>query len=207
MKNQEDEFYDELDQKHVHRSCCTGQTMIIFFVVLLIMAIGGTFYCYRKIKKINFSSKTVQSTFQDKNNFFEKLKLDPSQTTFEIVVTSEELTAIAAEGISGRNFIIKNIQAIIQNESIDIYGSLVKPLSSQIKIQTMPKVDNGKIKFEIQKFTAGDLNLPKFISNEVADVLNKTMDQKFQELYANYQVQNINLFDDTMIISGTLKGD
>lgn len=205
MKNQEDEFYAELDKKTLGRSCCTSQTMIIFFLVLLIGAIFGTIYCFNQIKKVNFPSKILTSTFKDKNDFYSKLKFKPSQENFEITVTSEELTAITAEGISGKNFIIKNIQVIIGKDGVDIFGTLTKPLSSQIKITTIPKVENGKIKFEIQKFTAGKLTLPKFINNEVAGALNKAMDQNFQELYQNYEVREIFLFDGKMIIDGKLK--
>lgn len=205
MKNQEDEFYDELDAKTLHRSCCTFQTLILFFLGLLILVISGIIYCYREIKKINLSSKSIVSTLQDKNSFYEKLKPEIGQETFEITITSKELTAITAEGISGKNFIVKNIQIIISQKSVDIFGTLTKPLSSQIKIETVPKVTNGKVEFEILRFTAGDLALPKFINNEVASALNKTMDQNFQDLYQNYEVQVINLFDDKMIISGKLK--
>jgi len=179
--------------------------MIIFFLVLLIGAIFGTIYCFNQIKKVNFPSKILTSTFQDKNDFYSKLKFEPNQENFEITVTSEELTAITAEGISGKNFIIKNIQVIVGKDGVDIFGTLTKPLSSQIKITSVPKVENGKIKFEIRKFTAGKLTLPKFINNEVADALNKAMDQNFQELYQNYEVREIFLFDGKMIINGKLK--
>lgn len=205
MKNQEDEFYAELDTKKLRRSCCTFQTMIIFFIIILVGAIIGTIYCFNQIKEINFPSKAITSNFKDKNNFYEKLKPDSTDENFEITVTSEELTAITAEGISGKNFIIKNIQVMIGKDGVDIFGTLTKPLSSQIKITTIPKVENGKIKFEIQKFTAGKLTLPKLINNEVADALNKAMDRNFQELYQNYEVQEISLFDGKMIISGKLK--
>ncbi len=205
MKNHEDEFYAELDKKTLYKSCCTMQTMLFLFIGLLIVSIFGTIYCYREIKKINFSSKIITATFQDKNDFYDKLKILSGQEDFEITVTSAELTAITAEGISGKDFIIKNIQVIISNTGVDIFGTLTKPLSSQIKIETIPKVLNGKIDFEVSRFTAGSLAMPKFIKNEIASALNKAMDQNFDKLYKNYEVKNINLQDDKMIISGKLK--
>lgn len=205
MKNQEDEFYFELDRKKLHRSCCTAPTMIIFFVFILIVIIFGALYGLREIKKINFSSKVIQSTFQDKENFYNKLNLNSRQENFEITITSEELTAVISEGITFKNFIIKNNQAIIQENGIDFYGTLVKPLSSSIQIKTVPKVENSKIKFEVEQITAGKLKMPKLINNQVADTLNKTMDEKFQSLYNQSEVQNISLFDDKMVISGKIK--
>lgn len=205
VKSQEDEFYNDLDKKSLHRSCCTFQTMILLFVFLLIVAISGTFYLYKEIKKINISSKIITATFENRNSFNKKISLDSHPAVFEIAVTSEELTAVLSEGISAQNFIIKNIQAIIDNNGINIYGTLVKPLSSQIKIETVPKVEQGKVKFTVNKITAGKLTLPKFITNQVENALNKAMDQNFTKLYENYEVQNINLFIDKMIISGKLK--
>jgi uncharacterized protein YpmS len=179
--------------------------MILFFVGLLVLAIIGTFYCYNQIKKINFPSKIVASTFQDKDSFYEKIKSSDLQENIEITITQEELTAVTSGGLSGRNFIIKNTQVIINENSVDIFGTLTKPLSSQIKIVTVPKVNSGKVKFEVQKFTAGNLSMPKFISDKIAESISKTMDENFSEFYTNYEVENINLFDGKMIISGKLK--
>ena len=205
MKSQEDEFYAELDRKTLKKSCCTMQTLIIFFLLLLIISLGGVYYGYKQIKKSNFSSKIIQATFEDKKIFAEKLKIAPGEENFEIAVTSEELTAITSEGISAKNFIIKNIQAIIQEKEITIFGTLTKPLSSQIQIETLPKVEEGKIKFEVKNSQAGSLNLPSFINEKIASAVNGSMDQNFGEFYKNYEVQSVTLFDDRMVISGKLK--
>lgn len=205
MKSQEDEFYSDLDRKTFRRSCCTLNTFFLFFLGVLIITLSGTIYCYYEIKKINLSSKIVQATFQDKNNFYEKLKIDPTEENFEIIISSEELTAVISEGISFRNFVIKNNQAIIDPNGVNFYGSLIKPLSSTVQIKTVPKVESGKIKFTVEKMTLGKLAMPKFICEDAASVLNKTMDTNFQDLYARGEVQNISLSDNKMTISGKIK--
>lgn len=204
MKNQEDEFYAELDRKKLHQSCCTAPTMLIFFGILLIMAIGGSFYLYQKIKAIDFSFQTP-AVFQNKKVFSEKLKLDPTQPSFEIPVTSNDLTAVLTEGISGRNFIIKNIQARIGQGGVSIFGTLTKPLGSQIKIEATPQVANGKIEFVVTKFTAGQLVLPQFVGTEIAKGLNRAMDENFNSFYQTASVENITLSDDKMVIGGKTK--
>lgn len=201
-KNQEDEFYRELDQKTLHHSCCTTQTMLLSFIIILIVATLGTIYIYSRLKKISFSSKTILSTFQNKDDFQEKLKLEPDQENFEITITSEELTAITTEGISGKNFLVKNIQVIVEQDKLTIFGTLLKPINSQIKIEALPKVENGKIKFEVQKMTAGSLGIPKFISSKIENALNLAMDENFEILYNTAEVQTIELFDDKMVIGG-----
>lgn len=205
MKNQEDDFYSEVDKRSLHKSCCTFQTLIIFFVILLVITLSGAIYCYRQIKKINLSSKIVTSSSEDKNNFINKLQPESGAQTFEISITSEELTAVTSGGIAGKNLLIKNTQVIISADDIIIYGSLVKPISSELKIKTIPKVVDKKIKFEVQSATAGDLGLPNFINQYISDGLNKAMDENFSKLYQDYEVLNINLFSDKMVISGKIK--
>lgn len=179
--------------------------MLFFFLILLIGALGGTIYGYSQIKKINFSAKTILATFQDKNSFDEKLKFASEQEDFEIILTSKELTAVAAEGISGKNFMIKNIQVIVEQDKVDVFGTLTKPLNSQIKIKTVPQAENGKIKFIVREFKTGSLSMPKFINNRVQNGLGQAMTQNFQTLYETAEVQTIDLFDDRMVIRGQLK--
>lgn len=205
MKNQEDEFYSELDQKALHRSCCTFQTLFIFFAILIIVAIISTIYVYKKIKAYNLPSKIVAISFQDKNSFEQKLKLSGGEENFELTISQEELTSVISDGISTGNFILKNPQVIINPSGIDVYGTLTKPLSSEIKIATAEKIENNKLKLEVTKITAGTLTLPKFVNNGVSESLNKVLDEKFQVLYDKYKIESVELLDSKMIIKGKKK--
>lgn len=205
-KTSEDEFYAELDKKTLRRSCCNCQTMLIFFGVLLVVSISFVYYCYREIKQSNLASKVVNFTFQDKENFYKKLMVaSDDEKTFEITVASRELTAIMSEGISFQNLLLKNIQVIIRQEGIDIFGTLTKPLSSEVSIITVPEVSDGKVRLEVKKITAGRLSLPKYFNSKLAESLNSLMDKNFSTLYNEYEIEQIELKEDKMLIRGKLK--
>lgn len=204
-KSQEDEFYNELDEK-TGRQSCSCQTLAIFFSIILILTVGLTFYLFRQIKKVNFSFAIVSSTLEDKNKFLEKMKLNPQENqTFALKITSEELTSLVTEGLSIRNFLIKDLQMLIDKEGIKIFGMLIKPLSSKIKIETAPVVEDGKIKLTIKKVQAGSLILPKYFFLDLENSLNAMTGQIFEGLYQNYQVEKIELEINQMTIFGKLK--
>jgi len=208
-ENQEDEsaekaFYSELDKKNIKRSCCTCQTMVIFFAILLILLIILTVYLYREIKKVNLSIRSVYPTETTKENFNKKLT-DIGSPTFSVVVTADELTNIASSGLKNLTFEIQNIQFEITEKNVITYGRLTKPLKSDIQIESLPKIAAGKIFFQAKQVTAGKLVLPRFLNSEIEKAINNLMDENFQGLYKNYQVENVSLENNQMIISGKLK--
>ncbi len=205
IENQEDEFYRDLDKKGARRSCCTFQTMLIFFGVILILSSLLTFFLYREIKKINFSATKIYPSAISKQSFIDKLKLDKNQNpTFSIVVTAEELTSLAADGIRAFSLEINEAQIEIENSRTIVYGKLIKPLKSDIKIEAVPEVEKGKIKMSVEKVSAGKLTLPGMLNLEIEKALNKMMDENFSSLYENYQVEKVELRQDEMVISGKL---
>ena len=206
ITNQEDEFYKELDKKSARRSCCTWQTFILFFIVLSIIASTVTIYLFYKIKQSSFSIERFYSEASSKDNFFAKLKINKDKNpTFSLIITGQELTSVMASGVGSITFEIKEIQVAIDTSEVILYGKLIKPLKADIKIETKPTVQDGKVFFEISRVSAGKLILPGFLNSEIEKSLNKMMDENFQKLYENYQVENISLEKNQIIISGKLK--
>lgn len=208
--NQEDEnteqaFYRDLDNRSRRRSCCTWQTFILFFVALTIFASAVTIFLFYKIKQTNFSIEKFYPSDTSKDNFLAKLQIEKFSPTFSITITEQELSSVITRGISAVTFEIQNIQAVIDTENIIFYGKLTKPLKADIKIETAPTVKDGKIYFQTKKISAGKLILPGFLNAEIEKALNKMMDENFNNLYKNYNVENIQLGQDEMIINGKLK--
>ena len=205
IKNQEDEFYGEMDDRTARRSCCSCKTLAIFFACLLIVAAGLLIYGYRQIKKINFT-QTIQPSLQAKNEFFNKIKFEQDkEPTLELRITSEELTSIASGGFSNGYFETREVQIRILNEKIEIFGKMIRPFKTDLKIESQGEVEDGQIQFKFNKISAGKLSLPGLLKSEIEKSFNKMMDENFKELYEDYQVEKIELQEDEMIISGKLK--
>lgn len=205
-ESQENNFYQELDRKSRRHSCCSCKTMVVFFTILLIFFSILTIYFYKQIKKVNISFNKISPSSVSENSFIQKLAIDPQKnSSFFISVTSEELTTVSSKGVKTFAFEMKDIQVEIGLENILSFGKMTKPLKSDMKIQTLPKVQNDKVYFEVIKISAGKLTLPGLLSSEIEKGLNKLMNENFQSLYENYKVENIKLQENQMIISGSLK--
>ena len=212
--NQEDEnlehaFYDDLDRKTVKKSCCSWQTFILFFVILAILSSGFTVYSFYKIKQsdpsITFSIEKLYPENVSKESFSNKLKINATNPTFSIVLTSQELTSVLSTGVKAVTFEIKDVQVEISPSGMNIFGKLTKPLNADIKIETAPSPQDGRVFFKVTKITAGKLVLPGLLNSEIEKALNNVMDENFQPLYDNYRVENVELRQDVMIISGKLR--
>lgn len=205
-KNPDDEFYSELDEKTQRKSCCTCQTMLIFFAVLLIIFGLLAFWGVKKIKQINLSYRAVVPSESARQSFIEKLNATSQNSpTITLTITAEELTTLASTGLSGTNFILKDIQFIISPKQMEIFGTLTKPLGSNLKITTFPQVENAKVKMKIQSIDAGKLRLPGILYTEVEKVLNSFMDANLASFYEKYEVEEVFLEEDQMVIRGKLK--
>lgn len=205
-KNPDDEFYSELDEKTQKKSCCTCQTMLLFFAILLVCSSILVYWGVSKIKEINLSYKVVVPSESARQSFAEKLNVvlqkNPALT---LVVTAEELTTLASAGFSGTNFILKEIQFIIDPKQIEIFGTLTRPLGSNVKIITFPQVENAKVKMKVQSIDAGKLRLPAILYSEVEKVLNSFLDINLASFYEKYEVEEVFLEEDQMVIKGKLK--
>ena len=205
-RNSEDEFYSELDEKTQKKSCCNCQTMLIFFVILLISCGLLVYWGAGKIKEINLSYKVVVPSESARQSFTEKLNVIwQNNPTITLVITAGELTTLSSAGFSGTNFILKDIQFIISPKQMDIFGTLRKPLGSNLKITTFPQVENAKVKMKIQSIDAGKLRLPGILYSEVEKVLNSFLDTNLASFYEKYEVEEVFLQENQMVIKGKLK--
>lgn len=208
--NREDEseekaFYSEMDKKTIRRSCCTCKSMAILFGIIFIIVTGITVYVVKAIKQIQISEKFVKPSISAKNSFQEKLKLEPlSNPTFTVTFSSEELTSVLGE-ITAGSFTIKDTQIIIEENGINIFGTIISPVKTEIKIASIPQIEDGKIKIEVGNFTAGKLSLPQIFKNQIERSTNALLDKNFAPLYENYQVEDIKLTKDLMIVTGKIK--
>ncbi|MBM2821061.1 MAG: hypothetical protein HW405_821 [Candidatus Berkelbacteria bacterium] len=204
--SQEDEFYSELDKRTARHSCCTFQTMIIFFGILLIIATLGTIYIVYQVKQINVTFPQFNLTESIKNSLSKKLNSkNLTNPQLDMVITSEEFSSIVSPGIKTSILEIDQMQAKIYETDIKIFGKLIKPLKSDIEITAVPIIQDGKIKLEIQKINAGKLSLPGLLNNEIEKSINKLLDANFASIYQQYQAKETKLHADELEIIGQLK--
>lgn len=204
--SEEEKFYKELDKKRSFNSCCTCQTLIIFFTVILILSSIGTYYLYYQITHggVTFNPPITSTKSVDFSKQVSNIKTD-AKGDFKLVLTSNDLTNLLNSGYSTQNILLKDINTSIGSSNIVIYGTLLKPISSKVTISAVPKVADGKILLDVNKLTAGNINFPEIMSSKISSNLSGFADQKMTQLYKNYIVENITLSHNQMTISGKVK--
>jgi uncharacterized protein YpmS len=203
---EDDKFYEELDQDKTHGSCCTCYTLSLLFVFILLTLAVGSFYLYRQIssEKIFPLNVNLRTSLQDLTNRFNSLKLDAFNLA-TVELSEQDLNAIMSGGFSFQNFILKDVQTSIMQDEIILYGSLIKPLSSKVVIGMKPRVENGKIVFEVQSVQAGKLKIPKFMNLQIENNLNNSMDAKLGIVYEKLLIEDVRVEDRKIIMKGRLK--
>jgi len=200
--NPENEFYEDMDRKTARQSCCTFPTLIALFVLMALIVGSLTFFLASKIKTLSLPSPTALE------NFSSKFQLNPqSSPTFSIPITADDLNSMAGGLLSVGGLQVQKWQFSINELGIETTGELVKfkLIKFHLKMFLIPEIADKKLKFKIQKVMVSRLNLPGYFRVEIEKSLNHWLDENFQELYQNYQVENIALKKNEMIISGRLK--
>lgn len=203
---EENKFYQELDEKKSHQSCCTCQTLAILMFLVLLVAGGAVFYLYRQItkEKIFPANLPVAGSLAGFNQKLKELK-PAADGQVSVSVSEEELTSLSAEGFSAENLILKDIKFSINEQNILIYGTLAKPVSAKVVATAVPRVQDGQVKFEIINTTAGQLNLPAILNRKVSQIVADSLSAKLSLIYQKVKIREVKLNRGKMILTGQLK--
>lgn len=202
-KNEDDTFYQELDQHRAHNSCCSCSTLAILFValtILLCFTVGwGWWKITREIQFPNFSSK-ITNLNELKNKIANSAKSNSDQ--IQIPLSESELNYLIGGGFSFGNFLFRNPQAKINSDKITIYAELVKPLNAKIKFTSIPVANKGKVEFPVNEFDAGNMKLPGFVLDKFSPMLSGFISGKLEIFYSKIYVDEVKLEEGKMLIIG-----
>lgn len=208
-KSRSEEFYKDLDEVRSHQSCCTCQTMAIFFMFLLALILGTIFFLiwqYNKEKANlkNIPQKIAGEILSSKFNIVNNSP-DGSLSQISLPISNDELTKIVASGFSFDNFMIKDLQAQINPKEIIFAGRLTKPFSYKMVITALPKIVDRKIQMDVTSVRTGSINWPGFLAKQLSSNISNFLNQKIWILYQTFNPEEITLQENQMIIKGELK--
>ena len=201
----EDRFYSEVDEKRSHGSCCTFQSLILFFIITFILIVLGVFAVYKQItnNKIKFNLPNIAISLDEVKNKFSKL--DFAGNSIEISLSEEELSALVKDGFNIESMSLKNLQTTIDPKQILIYGDLFRPINSKLVMQATPEIRAGRIYFKVEKIKAVNINLPNFIAKRYSESLSENLANKVNIIYNNFSVEEVILDHKKMLIKGKKK--
>lgn len=203
---EENKFYQELDEKKSHQSCCTCQSLAVLMFLILLIFGGAVFYLYRQITKEKIFPANLPSA-GSLAGFNQKLKdLKPAADgQVSVSVSEEELTSLLAEGFSAENVILKDIRFSINEQNILIYGTLIKPISAKVVMTALPRIQDGRVKFDIINTSAGQLSLPAILNRKVSQIVADSLSAKLGLIYQKAEIREVKLNRGKMILTGQLK--
>ena len=205
MTETNEKFYQELDEHRAHASCCTCQTIVILFSLILVVALLIVFYLFWRFnqEKANIAKLPQKISSEILSNKFNINTTDLSQV--EIPISDSDLTKILSSGFNLDNFLLQDIQAMINEKEIILFGQLLSPIKSKVVISAVPKVQDGKIRMEVKELKTGSLNWPEFLAKGLSNNISGFLNQKIWLIYQTINVDAVTLGDGKMVIKGKIK--
>jgi len=197
----------------IKKTCCLFFLILVIFLLLIVTAViakaglveipvfSQLFYRLpqptRQIDTSGSSSAIVPS-----------LNLESaSKNLVTIEITEENLTSLFRQELSGKkdSSFAENVQAVITTEGVEFSGLLIKPISVNIIFKLKPELVDHKLDFKLIQAKIGDLSIPPAFANQLVDkLLQDKIEEVNQSLNKVGQIQDIELLDGKLIVSGQL---
>lgn len=198
MKQQSMKKYDEIETKR------TRPFIIVIVVLLLVFALllGGTFYIKSKMK-LPKNFKTTTSLNLDQNI---SKQLDNQSGESVVSIRIEEKDLSDALNVNAKDFPLKNPSVKITPDKVILSGKTSNgPLAFKVEVGIVPKVENGKVVFDIKEVKTAGVSAPKMVTDEVNKNLSGYLDNI--KLSEEIIVTNIELFQGYLIVTGERKNN
>lgn len=188
-----DSFFEELDEKK-EKKTITVKAVLVFLIIVLLAIELVIFLLARSFKNVEFDFKG------------EATKINPfSMTTEQVEINTVSEVVISEKMLCEQIYKIynsKNISCSINREGVFVYGKLSGVMPANANIKIMPKVEENKLKLEVQEVRFGKFVAPQLIKTS----LQKGIIAKLEKVLCPeaLKLNSIDLSDDLMILSGSV---
>lgn len=176
---------------------CSVWLIALILVLIFVLLLGGIFYLKYK-SNINLKNLSFQKVSLD-DSFKKQLDDQKGEKTVQIRLTDADLNKLL--NLESSDFPLKNPSVKITPEKIILSGKTSNsPLSLGVAVGIVPKVNNGKIDFDIQEIKTGGVTAPKVVTDSVNSKLSSYLKQF--SLKEDVKVTDVKLYDGYLIASG-----
>ena len=193
---EEDILPEGIENDPIPKSSCALWSVFLLLFIILLALVGLLFYL--KTKDLSLSKPKTNT------NVNVSIQLASSQgEEVTLKITEKQLqSAIKADDA---NFPIKKATVKINTDKIIIFGKTSNSFwGLGVEVSLLPKVDNGKVKFDITEIKSGGLKAP----NSISDVVNNNLGQYLDGLSAtmgDIEVSKVELFEGYLEVTGKQK--
>ncbi|MBN1778947.1 MAG: hypothetical protein JW816_01885 [Candidatus Buchananbacteria bacterium] len=142
------------------------------------------------------AEKNVKIDPADLNNLQINQNLSQTGDGLTLTISDEQLTYLLRQTLAtGQDpYFADGVQATIDSEKIEIFGSLLKPIKTDLTVDLVPTLVDNQVKFDIKSVQVGNLGLPSSTINQLFGGLLDSLISDFSQLINDYgSVQSISL--------------
>lgn len=189
-----DSFFGELDSKK-EKKTITVREVMIFIVVVLIVIEALIFFTAKSFRSAKFD-------FKD-----ESTKINPSSlTTSNVEVNTVSEIVLSEKSLCEQIYKIynsKDISCSIKKDGLYVFGRTSGLMLANANLKLNPVIKDQRLKLELAELRFGRFDAPEFIKSSAS----KGVIAKLENILnpAGFAPRAIDLSDDLMIVSGTVK--
>jgi hypothetical protein len=137
-------------------------------------------------------------------NFNQALQESSADRLFEFRLSDEEITSLAAEGLSVRADIpFSNPQVWFSNERVNATASFEGgPVPMQAEVVASVQVVDGQVRVTLETARLGMLGFPAALSESLSDTLNETLN----DLPGDLEIEAVEIREGEMVVTGRRLG-
>ncbi|MCX6810056.1 MAG: hypothetical protein NTZ65_04945 [Candidatus Berkelbacteria bacterium] len=195
-KEEDKEFYRDLDKSKKPKSSCSPLSFIILMVLVLILAEVLLFAFSKSIKNSAIPQDATTLSQRSDLGFVKIPTVENSDRGFQVVISEGVLCSKIA---LSQNHPASDYSCKISQDGIEISGKIVSFLPRNTKVTIVPKVQNDQLKLDITKAQIGSITILKFLTSSISGVLNDALLKDVPEL-KSAKVTRVNMEEGIMIV-------
>lgn len=180
------------DNKVIPKSSCALWSIFLILFIILLAIIGSLFYL--KTKKFSVSTPKVNV------NINSELSASTSGETISIKLTEAQIQS--AINTNDANFPLKKATVKVNPDKIVLSGKTSNKFwGVLVEVGLVPRVESGKVVFDITEIKSAGVTAPKSIS----DLVNKNLGQYLDGLSSslgNIEVSKVGLNSGFIMVTG-----
>lgn len=170
--------------------------IIVLIIIFLILLAGVVFLRYKS--GINLNGLSIKKISLD-DNLKKQLDDQKGEKIVQFRLTEDDINKLL--GTDAPDFPLKNPTVKITPEKIILSGKTgSSPLSLKVAVGIVPRVDNGKVTFDIKEIKTAGVSAPKVVTDSINSKLKNYLKQ-----YSpgdDIKVLDLKLYDGYLVITG-----
>lgn len=195
--DQDDELVPEDEANDIiPKSSCALWSIFLFLILFLALIIGSLFYL--KTKKFSFNTKktnqNVNSIVVPKTSIGEEVTLKLTEDQIQNAINADDA-----------NFPLKKAKVKVNTDKIVLSGKTSNNFwGVSVEVGLVPKVESGKVVFDITEIKSAGVTAPKSISDLINNNLGQYLDGLSSSI-GNIEVSAVTLNSGFMTVTGIQK--